>query len=81
MIKRTSPYFSPPDPPPPPTHSNNGAHEEEVLYQAKGNLWAETAAAMGDDEDGEKGTYLLQKLFEDGGELYKVTGLMVTAKG
>jgi hypothetical protein len=42
--------------------------------QAKGNLRAETAAAMSGDEDGDKGKYLLHKLFEDGGELYKATG-------
>jgi hypothetical protein len=29
---------------------------------------------MGDDEDGDKDKYLLHKLFEDGGELYKATG-------
>jgi hypothetical protein len=29
---------------------------------------------MSDDEDGDKGKYFLHKLFEDGGELYKVTG-------
>jgi hypothetical protein len=42
--------------------------------QAKGNLRAETTAAMSDDEDGDKGKYLLHKFFKDGGELYKATG-------
>jgi hypothetical protein len=42
--------------------------------QAKGILRAETAAAMSDDEDGDKGKHLLHKLFEGGGELYKATG-------
>jgi hypothetical protein len=42
--------------------------------QAKEILRAETAAAKGDDEDGAKGKYLLHKLFEDEGGLYKATG-------
>ena len=42
--------------------------------QAKEILRAKTAAVMGDDEDGDKDKYLLHKLIEDGGELYKATG-------
>jgi hypothetical protein len=86
MVKRTSPYFSPPGSFPAPVRietagsapSKPRPKPKPKRKRVRAGSESEGEPSGGDsssgDEDGDKGKDLLHKLFGDGGELYRITG-------